>query len=677
MSYPIINPYKKNIWILFVLLLLLAGCQRLANLFSSDNRNQVETEEIALPEPTEEILSDLERLQPATQTYFTPEFIQTLVELETESQVQLPDVDPFNLEGNIIIDGSFDLTLLTEKMYKRFVKEGYRGQISVSSISTDRGFQLFCEELVADIVQASRRVTMRELQTCAENGRLPIEFPIIIDAIAVTVHPENEFVDNLSVAELGQVFSVDRWSEINPEWPDESIIRFAPDAESGTFNIFAEQVLEGNGYALLNLPNTTVSDEISILHQGVSQNPYAISFFSYTHYQKHQDSLKLLSVEETIPSAASQESRMQRRYPLNETLFLYADMNNLHDKKHVTTFMTFFLSHIIEEGMPMGYFPVDVSVWDQSKAKFLQTINGEINIIGSSTVYPVVELGYEGFVQAGYKTSLALESGGSSAGIKGFCALDSGIDVGMASRRIRDEEIELCNENGKIPVGIRIGMDMLAVVVNAGNTFVQNASLEELALLFTAERWSDINPEWPEEPILRYTPSSARGEFGFFVERVFNDEADLLLNAPNTTLEDDMDVLMEQVVADVNTIGLVGYTHYVKRADELTPLSISEVPATLESAVSGVYPLTRPLMLYTDASTLQRKPQVANFVSYLLNDVEALLEQIGYVAVNERIKEEVWSTLLQAVQSDERFVPEIDGVQVRPDSATILAASQY
>ena len=216
-------------------------------------------------------------------------------------------------------------------------------------------------------------------------------------------------------------------------------------------------------------------------------------------------------------------------------------------------------------------------------------------------------------------------------------------------------------------------MDMLGVMVNLGNTFVQDVSREDLLAIFTVERWSDVNPEWPEEKILRYIPTPANGEFGFFVERIFNNESDILLDMPNTIMDSDPAVLMDGVIENIYAIGVVGYANSIKRSDELALLSIGQIPADLQAAEDGLYPLTRPLLLYTDSHTLQEKPQVAAFISYVLNHVEEELEPIGYLPVNERVQEEVWTIFLETVRSTERFLPKIDGIQSGAEGPAILA----
>ncbi len=55
--------------------------------------------------------------------------------------------------------------------------------------------------------------------------------------------------------------------------------------------------------------------------------------------------------------------------------------------------------------------------------------------------------------------------------------------------------------------------------------------------------------------------------------------------------------------------------------DTLTILDVEGVEATAESVDAGDYPLARPLFIYSTASIMQEKPQVADFINFYLTYV--------------------------------------------------------
>ncbi len=101
-----------------------------------------------------------------------------------------------------------------------------------------------------------------------------------------------------------------------------------------------------------------------------------------------------------------------------------------------------------------------------------------------------------------------------------------------------------------------------------------------LDLFGTAETWADVNPDWPAEPIQRFIPGTDSGTFDFFVEEVFDENEEPILNASNTQLSEDDNVLVQGVLGSPYAVGFFGYAYYVENEDTLTILDIEGVEAT-------------------------------------------------------------------------------------------------
>ena len=198
----------------------------------------------------------------------------------------LPDVEPLDVEGNIITAGSSTVFPLVQALYKRFIQEGYRGVMTIDSIRSGAGFRLFCEAKETDIAMASHRITPQESEACIANDRLPIPFHLGTDALAIVVHRDNDFVHDVTLKELRAIFTAELWSDVNSAWPQEPIRRLLPDLDSGTFGFFVDKVFEGNSGAMRQASNTTFIDDDNMLVQGMSQHPYAISFFGFAYYRQ-------------------------------------------------------------------------------------------------------------------------------------------------------------------------------------------------------------------------------------------------------------------------------------------------------------------------------------------------------------------------------------------------------
>jgi len=277
-------------------------------------------------------------------------------------------------------------------------------------------------------------------------------------------------------------------------------------------------------------------------------------------------------------------------------------------------------------------------------------VSGDIIAAGSSTVFPLAERMKQRFEEEGFTGNITIDSIGSGAGLERFCKTGE-TDIATASRAIKDSEVESCAalSPARTPVQFQVGIDALAVVVSSENDFVTDVTKEELAAIYsTATNWSDVRPEWPKEPILRFSPGTDSGTFDYFVEAIMgpanlgaDGKADLakgeeaLLNAANIQLSEDDNVLVQGVEGSPYAIGYFGYAYFQENQGKLKALSVGGVEPNAETAESGEYPLARPLFLYSDAAILQEKPQVAAYLWFFLNNVNTEISDIGYFPVSE------------------------------------------
>ncbi len=257
-------------------------------------------------------------------------------------------------------------------------------------------------------------------------------------------------------------------------------------------------------------------------------------------------------------------------------------------------------------------------------------LSGDVVTAGSSTVFPLAERMAERFQDEGFGGQITIDSIGSGAGFERFC-VSGETDVSNASRPIKDSEVESCRGMGREPIEFRVGTDALAVVVSRNNDFVTNITLDELALIFsTAEKWSDVRPEWPDEPILRYIPGTDSGTFDYFVEEIFDKDEEPILSAANTQLSEDDNVLVQGIEGSPYAIGFFGYAYYAENSKQLTVLSIEGIEPSAETVDAGTYPLARPLFIYSDPAIMQEKPQVAAYINFFLTYVNEEIVDVGY-----------------------------------------------
>ena len=281
-------------------------------------------------------------------------------------------------------------------------------------------------------------------------------------------------------------------------------------------------------------------------------------------------------------------------------------------------------------------------------------VNGDIISAGSSTVFPLSEAMAERFRDEGYSYNITIDSIGSGAGFERFCVAGES-DISNASRPIKDSERESCAAINRIPIEFRVGTDALAVTVSKDNDFVDNLTMEELALVFsTAATWADVNPDWPAEPIQRFSPGTDSGTFDYFVEEVFDKDKEPILSADAIQLSEDDNVLVQGVTGSPYTVGYFGYAYYQENAETLKIVAINGVDATAANVDNATYPLARPLSIYSDAGIMAEKPQVAAFINFYLTYVNEEVERVGYFPAASSVLEAAKQDLLNAMKEMEK-----------------------
>ncbi len=282
---------------------------------------------------------------------------------------------------------------------------------------------------------------------------------------------------------------------------------------------------------------------------------------------------------------------------------------------------------------------------EDATAAFLpEAVSGDVITAGSSTVFPLSERMAELFQQEGYTGNITVDSIGTGAGFERFCKTGE-TDIANASRPIKDSEKEACAAIGRTPIEFRVGTDALAVVVSASNEFVTNLTKEQLGKIYIGEytTWDQIDPSFPAEAILVYSPGADSGTFDYFVEAVVapltpnaDGKADTklgeeaLLGLAGAQFSEDDNVLVQGVEGSPYAIGYFGYAYFIENEGALKALNIEGVAPNQEDVDNGSYPLARPLFIYSDAKIMTEKPQVAAFLYFYLTNVNDNIIDIGY-----------------------------------------------
>jgi phosphate transport system substrate-binding protein len=273
----------------------------------------------------------------------------------------------------IKIDGSSTVYPITEAVAEEFQRS--KGvKVTVGESGTGGGFKKFCRG-ETDISDASRPISQKEIDACKEGGVQFIELPIAYDALTVVVNSKNDWVKQITVAELKKIWEpgskVKNWKEVNATYPDKAINLYGPGTASGTFDYFTEAV---NGKAKASRTDYTPSEDDNVLVQGVAGNVGGMAYFGMAYYQENTDKLKAVPVvakEGAEPVLLSETTVMDGTYqPLSRPLFIYVNATAAAFKPEVKAFVNYYLENAPLLVKEVKYVPLPKEDYEAVKTHF-------------------------------------------------------------------------------------------------------------------------------------------------------------------------------------------------------------------------------------------------------------------------------------------------------------------
>jgi phosphate transport system substrate-binding protein len=283
------------------------------------------------------------------------------------------DIDYGSLSGSVRIDGSSTVFPISEAVAEEFSKVS-DVRVNVAFSGTGGGFEKFCRGEI-EVSDASRPIKQDEIDACAANGITDIvELQVAIDALTVVVNPANDFATCMTVDQAHQAFKTDgaaSWNEIDPSWPAESMVKFFPGTDSGTFDYFVEVIIEGVEETATHTGDGTASEDDNVLAQGVEGDDNAIGYFGFAYFQEAGQNLKAVAIDNGEGCIApSLETALDGSYaPLSRPLFIYTRESLIAEKPEVGGFMKFYIDNTNALAAEVGYVPMPDSLQGQQAAK--------------------------------------------------------------------------------------------------------------------------------------------------------------------------------------------------------------------------------------------------------------------------------------------------------------------
>ncbi|EKU99581.1 phosphate ABC transporter substrate-binding protein, PhoT family [Leptolyngbya sp. PCC 7375] len=270
----------------------------------------------------------------------------------------------------IKIDGSSTVFPLTNEIVSelKFEQGEDAPTISVDVSGTGGGFKKFCAGETA-INNASRPILKAEMETCKANGVEYIEIPVAFDALTVVVHPENDWVDNITVAELNAIWEpaaegvITQWSQVREGWPDRPLNLHGADVESGTYDYFTEAIV---GESKASRSDYTAQADDDLIVRAVRQDTDALGFFGYAYFSENSQQLNAVAIDAgNGPVLPSEETVQSGEYqPLTRPLFIYVSADAAESNPELASFVEYYLNNVRFLTEVVGYVPLPNEVYN-------------------------------------------------------------------------------------------------------------------------------------------------------------------------------------------------------------------------------------------------------------------------------------------------------------------------
>jgi phosphate transport system substrate-binding protein len=273
----------------------------------------------------------------------------------------------------------------------------------------------------------------------------------------------------------------------------------------------------------------------------------------------------------------------------------------------------------------------------------------QLKIVGSSTVYPFTTAVAEEFQRANPGISVIVESTGTGAGLKLFCAgVGSNFpDLTNASRRIKKSEYDDCVKNGvNQVVEFPVGIDGLTVI-QATNAPVMKLTLRDLYTALaanpfgkganTAKTWKDVNPALPAINIRVVGPPPTSGTRDSLNELFIQKgcETDPAMKALKETDSDrhgelctklredgvfveageNDNLLVQKIASDPNALGVLGYSFLEENTDKVRAVELNGVSPSASTITDLSYPGARKVFVYAKGEHFSSKPAIKAFIA--------------------------------------------------------------
>ena len=221
-----------------------------------------------------------------------------------------------------------------------------------------------------------------------------------------------------------------------------------------------------------------------------------------------------------------------------------------------------------------------------------------VQIKGSDTILNTSQALVEEYMKTNKKARIAVTGGGSGVGIASL--INKTADIAMASRNIKNSEIEALKNKGINIDEIVLGYDGITVIINHEN-HIKNLDMKTLAGIFSGEitNWKELGGD--DAKIVVLSRDSSSGTHAYFKEEVLRggDSKSLIEYGQETLYMPSNQAILQEVANSKYAIGYIGMGYM---NDTVDSLAINGVKPTFDTVADKTYPIAREVYWYVDSN---------------------------------------------------------------------------
>ena len=258
----------------------------------------------------------------------------------------------------------------------------------------------------------------------------------------------------------------------------------------------------------------------------------------------------------------------------------------------------------------------------------------QIQVVGSSTVYPFSTIVAERFGNRGKFKTPVIESTGTGGGMKLFCqGIGAGTpDVSNASRAMKSSEWDNCQANGVTEIiEVAFGNDGIAFANDKKGPKL-NLTREQLWKALAEKgpkpkKWNEIDASLPDAKISVLVPpptSGTRDAWNSLVMgkgcpeavKAADKKACEILREDGAAIEagENDALIVQKLEADPTAFGIFGFSYLENNRDRIQAATIEGVEIDIDSIQDYSYPISRPLFFYVKKAHIGVVPGLREYL---------------------------------------------------------------